>query len=197
MSPKRLNKKTTTTPTISDETKDRNKYADSFIKDLRKLKSGEIPEVNIDYTKIKIKQSIKLIKLNIDDKKLVLTTDEGGEYFLNDRTINQIMTKKMDSDLSSTDQGDYEYDETEDLQTAKSAKLRVITSDTKTKPGGVFFKYTHNTIFDLTRYHIFKNDDVFDYNNNCLYIALNNAGLKEDKLEMLKQICNKSYCSKM
>lgn len=38
MSPKRLNKKTTTTPTISDETKDRNKYADSFIKDLRKLK---------------------------------------------------------------------------------------------------------------------------------------------------------------
>ena len=94
MSTKRLNKKTTTTHTISDETKDRNKYADTFIKDLRKLKSGEIQDVNIDYTKIKIKQSIKLIKLNIDDKKLVLTTDEGGEYFLNDRTINQIMTKK-------------------------------------------------------------------------------------------------------
>ena len=94
MSPKRINQKTTTTPTISDETKDRNKYADSFIKDLRKLKSGEILEVNIDYTKIKIKQSIQLLELNVDDNKLVLTTDEGGEYFLNDRTINQIMTKK-------------------------------------------------------------------------------------------------------
>ena len=55
---KRLNKKTTTTPTISDETKDRNKYADSFIKDLRKLKSGEIQDVNIDYTKIKIAKQI-------------------------------------------------------------------------------------------------------------------------------------------
>ena len=69
MSPKSINKKTTTTPTISDETKDRNKYADSVIKDLRKLKSGEIQDVNIDYTKNKIKQSIKLIKLNIDDNK--------------------------------------------------------------------------------------------------------------------------------
>ena len=90
MSPKRLNKKTTIPPTITDETKERNKYADRFIKDLRKLKSGELQYVNIDYTKIKIKQSIKLIKLNIDDKKIVLTTDEGSEYFLNDRTITKL-----------------------------------------------------------------------------------------------------------
>ena len=38
MSPKRSNETTTTTPTISDETKDRIKYADSFIQDSRKLK---------------------------------------------------------------------------------------------------------------------------------------------------------------
>ena len=96
-------------------------------------------------------------------KQIVLTTDEGGEYFLNDRTINQIMTKKMDGDLTSTDQGDEIYDETSDLQTAKSSSLRVITGDTKSKPGGGFFKYTHNTIFDLTRYNIFKNDDIYIY----------------------------------
>ena len=58
MSPKRLDKKTTATTTISDETKDRNKYADSFIKDLRKLKSCEIPEIDIDYPKTKIKKRL-------------------------------------------------------------------------------------------------------------------------------------------
>ena len=80
------------------------------------------------------------------------------------------MKKKIDGDLSSTDQGDDVYDETYDLQTAKSATLRVITGDTKTKPGGVFFKYTHNTIFDLTRYNIFKNDDIYMITIIIVYI---------------------------
>jgi len=93
----------------------------------------------------------------------------------------------MVGELGSTDQGDDEYDETKDLITAKSAILRVINGETKSKPGGSFFKYTHKTKFDFTRYDIFKNDDEFNYDNNCLYIALLNGGLKTDKLEMLKR----------
>ena len=49
----------------------------------------------------------------------------------------------------------------------------------------VVFKYTHITKFDLTRYNIFGNNDKFNYKDNCLYIALKNAHLSPDKLELL------------
>ena len=140
MSSKTLNKKLKS-PYDEKEIKERNKYAENFIQNLRKLKKGEVNEVEIDYTKIKIKQSVKLIKLNINDK-LVLITDKGGRYFLNDRRVSQIMQKQMDGDLESTEQHDDDYDETQDLTTAKPATLKVIKGDVKSKPGGGFFLNT-------------------------------------------------------
>ena len=171
MSNKTLNKKTKS-PYNKDEIKERNTYADKFIKDLRKLKEDDIKEVDIDFTKIKIKQSVKLIKMNLNEK-LVLITDEGNRYFLNDRTVSQIMKKKMDGDLADTEQHDDEYDETKDLETAKTATLQIIKGDVKSKPGGGFFKYTHNTEFDLTRYDIYSTTEITNYKqayrHNCLY----------------------------
>ena len=97
----------------------------------------------------------------------------------------------MDGDLADTEQHDDEYDETKDLETAKTATLQIIKGDVKSKPGGGFFKYTHNTEFDLTRYDIYSTTDITNYKqayrHNCLYIALNNGGLGEDKLESMKR----------
>ena len=55
----------------------------------------------------------------------------------------------MDGDLESTEQHDDDYDETQDLTTAKSATLKIIKGDVKSKPGGGFLKYTH-TLQSLT-----------------------------------------------
>ena len=79
--------------------------------------------------KIQADDLIKSIK-NINDK-LVLITDKGGRYFLNDRTVSQIMKKQMDGDLESTEQHDDDYDETQDLTTAKSATLKIVKGDVK------------------------------------------------------------------
>ena len=58
------------------------------------------------------------------------------------------------------------------------------------KRGGGFFKL-HNTEFDFTRYDIYSTTDITNYKqayrHNCLYIALKNGGLGEDKLESMKR----------
>ena len=51
---------------------------------------------------------------------------------------------------------------------------------------GAFFKYFHNTHFDLTRYAIFRNQDEANYDDNCFIIALRNAGCPEDKINQVK-----------
>lgn len=50
-----------------------------------------------------------------------------------------------------------------------------------------FFKYTHNTIFDLTRYGVYKTGEQQDHTDTCLIVALRNGGLKQEKIEILKQ----------
>ena len=132
MSNKTLNK-TTKSPYNKDEIKERNTYADTFIKDLRKFKEDDIKEVDIDFTKIKIKQSVKLIKMNLNEK-LVLITDEGNRYFLNDRTVSQIMKKKMDGDLADTEQHDDEYDETKDLEQQRQQHYKLLKEMLKANP---------------------------------------------------------------
>jgi len=72
---------------------------------------------------------------------------------------------------------------------------------------GGFFKYYHTTKFNLTRYGIYNNSPnktIIDkngcsinipntrYNNNCLYIALQNGGLEKSKLAQLKSFVKSS-----
>lgn len=52
--------------------------------------------------------------------------------------------------------------------------------------GNAFFRYTHNTTFDLTRYGIYKTGEPQDHTDTCLINALRNGGLEEEVLEKLK-----------
>ena len=76
MSNKSLNKKTT----INDDklaVSDKNEYVRKLIEQLRKINKGELDETKIDFTKITIKQSLKLILQNIDKHKLAIISDSG------------------------------------------------------------------------------------------------------------------------
>ena len=55
--------------------------------------------------------------------------------------------------------------------------------DTKTRPGGAFFPYLNNTIYDLDKYGIFKTVDRNNYKHNCLYLALQAGGLSDIQLQ--------------
>lgn len=51
---------------------------------------------------------------------------------------------------------------------------------------GAFFKWTHTTNFDFSRYGIFEDVAPEDYNDNCLIYAFRMWGLDDIKLESLK-----------
>ena len=51
---------------------------------------------------------------------------------------------------------------------------------------GAFFRWTHNTTFDLTRYGVYKTGEKQDHTETCLLIALSNGGLEPEILEKLK-----------
>ena len=51
---------------------------------------------------------------------------------------------------------------------------------------GEFFKWTHKTHYDFSRYGIFTSVDPENYQDNCLIWALTMAGVEQSKLEDLK-----------
>ncbi len=55
----------------------------------------------------------------------------------------------------------------------------------KTKKGGAFFKYLNKTGFDMSRYGVYNVVEPENYKENCLYKALENGGMSEEKLNRL------------
>lgn len=58
----------------------------------------------------------------------------------------------------------------------------------RSRPTGAFFPFTNMTKFDFTKYGIFNEFKAANYKNNCLFNALVNAGLPDDKQAKLKSI---------
>jgi hypothetical protein len=52
--------------------------------------------------------------------------------------------------------------------------------------GNAFFRYTHNTTFDLTRYGLYKTGEQQNHEDTCLIYALRVGGLEEEIIEKLK-----------
>ena len=54
------------------------------------------------------------------------------------------------------------------------------------KSFGAWFKYNHTLNFDFKRYGIYNVNDKIEYNDACLIEALQNGGLDNEKIEMIK-----------
>ena len=55
----------------------------------------------------------------------------------------------------------------------------------RTRAGGSFLPYLNTTLFDLSKYGIFKTVDKHNYKHNCLYLALQAGGLSDIKWQEL------------
>merc|ERR1712127_804762 len=73
----------------------------------------------------------------------------------------------------------------QDLLESETEVEIFIVDKNKTRSGGSFFPYLNNTIFDLSKYGIFKTVDRHNYKHNCLYLALQAGGLSDVKLQEL------------
>ena len=164
-----------------------NRYTKLINKNLDKNKHTIIPLDKLD-------EEIGLIKfieiLNKINKRLVLRIDQVY-YVLSDKTrqklidfvIKNALVEVLD-DWTSDGQflGGYRA-LIGDLEIYELTKEHSYE-----KASGAFFPYTHNTIFDLTRYGLFKTGEKQDHADTCLIVALRNGGLEDSKIESIKRI---------
>ena len=193
-----------------------NRYKDDLIDDLKEMNLNKIDYLNIHLNKINVKDAVKLIKEYVLDKKLALRLENDKYYFLNDHTMNKLMTGLVDENAvfkyqdvvsgghaegTNSDAHFVEY-----FTKIKTLELLIVKSN-KTKPGGGFFKYYHTTKYDLRRFALYHKDDDPDYSENCIITALREGGLSDAKIQMvklcvmnriipkckLKEVCEKKY----
>ena len=181
----------------NNNVKSKNMYVHSLTDDFKKIDTGEIKNVDIDLTKINIKQAVRLVKQSIDDKKLAVKLNDDRLYMLNDNTINKLEKGLIDenADVNDTTTGSDEEVKSI-LGKVDKITIKVIEPEPdkdkrkrmtgKTRPGGGFFKHLNNTIFDFSKYGIFNEINSNNYNDNCLYLACKEAGMSDKLLQMLK-----------
>ena len=153
--------------------------------------------VHIILAYVSVKQALKLIQQNIQNKKLALKLGNNKYYFLNDHTINKLMEGLIDENavVHFKDQvvggdveggvGDAEF--VEYFTTIKTLELIALKPPKdKTKPGGGFFKHYHTIQLDLSRYAVYRESDEPDYAENCLVIAFREGGMSDEQLPLVK-----------
>ena len=118
--------------------------------------------------------------LSEDVKMYMYLFNSKRYYALSDRTINLLM--KGDIDMSATTSETAEVitgsdKEVVDLIDVEQEAELFIVEKNKTRAGGSFCPYLNITIFDLSKYVIFKSVGRKSYKHNYLYLALESGGL--------------------
>ena len=73
------------------------------------------------------------------------------------------------------------------IVSVKTLKLVVVnTEQTKTRPGGRFFKYYRTTQFDLIKYGLYEADNDPYSSDLFLVIAFREGGMSDAALQMVK-----------
>lgn len=170
-----------------------NDYDDEIKGNIFKLQNRNINEFDVDLTKTNIKRVVGLIKDNYVGDRLITLKIGGKTYTLSDKFIEKI--EKFN--IAEVDVNDYIQVSDKELfsQSFKNKNLTIKAIDKikNPQPSGAFFKYYHKTHFDFKKYGIFKREDFIQnkriYRDNCLYVALKEGGLSEEKLNQLKAMC--------
>jgi hypothetical protein len=162
--------------------------------ELDKLKNGDIQKVKVDLHKFHVKQIAKRIGAIRESVKMYMFLPTAKRFYaLNDRTINLLMKGKLDMSVGTVDGGGRTSDtgdsfSDEEAWTAVIQEQEVelfVVDKNRTRAGGSFFPYLNKTIFDLSKYGMFKTVDKNNYKHNCLYLALKAGGITDDKLQEL------------
>jgi len=133
---------------------------------------------NPNFTELKRTHNIIL---KLDNKFLTLNDDIIDILLQEENEYNQVYAEV--ATVSGVILGEYIHN-SPDIRII--AKLKVANR----KPAGAYFTYYNETNIDLSRYEILTKDQYLDYdfNNNCLFTALKNGGLNDEKLNNLKTL---------
>ncbi len=109
-------------------------------------------------------------------------------YVINDATRNRLKNLVERDLIVDEEATESEAEVVQQIQEAGKLSLAPVPKPNNAYAflEGAFFKYFHNTHFDLTRYAIFANQEQANYDDNCFIVALRNAGCSEDKINQVK-----------
>ena len=168
------------------ETANRNAIKTAFNKGIRSNKAFNLSLKNVDDT-LGFEKFVKLVSTS--NKKLRMTIG-GTTWVLNDTTQRKLL-RLIKDEVS-------EYELHEDSWGAFAVLIdkgkldgdisfQVQGKKHKNKvEQGAFFKYTHNTLFDLRRYGVYKTGEPQDHSDTCLIWALKMGGLENETIDKLK-----------
>ena len=167
----------------------KSEYKSKLTLDLEKLKNGKVQATKVDLTKNNMIKLAKRISVLSKDVKMYMYLFNSRRYHvLNDRTINLLMNGDigMSATTSETAEAITDSDKEDvDLINVEQEVALSIVDKNKTRAGGSFFPYLNITVFDLSKYDIFKSVDGKNYEHNCLYLALESSGLPVIKVQGL------------
>ena len=165
--------------------------------ELDKLRHGEISKIKLNSKDLK--NALPKIKEKLADKKLALVFGTNRYYFLNDRTMSNLMNGQIDENAVVTygDEGSYETRGSDSAwvtiagfsQNIESVEIKSrVKHPTKSIPAGAYFKYLNNTNFDFSKYGVFKYEER-NYEDNCFVMAMIGGGMEDEKLNAIRIEC--------
>ena len=88
------------------------------------------------------------------------------------------MKGKIDTNavIGGTDEPTFSDAEISGLWEHEQEVLITAVEHDKTRPGGAFYPFLDNIIYDLSKYGVFKTVGRNNYKHNCLYLALQAGG---------------------
>ena len=144
--------------------------------------------INLDTNIIGIQRTINQVLKKTNTDKFITIKIDGASYPLN--LTNRLKLSTFMEDLDEFPDGISESDKAFFIKLIEENNIHVSYVDTNnqnlTNPSGAFFTYLNKTEFNLERYGVYKEVNPDNYKHNCLFIALQNGGLNDVKLNQLK-----------
>ena len=183
---------------FNDNTSNNTPFVSNLIEDLKQLNLGTKLEIKVDLKSISQKKIFQLLKNNIIDQKITASTDGGQNWItLNERTMKKIL-KQSASYVLVGEGSDAQYSLGANI--SQEMIIKVVeygeTYANSSQPmgvvGGEFFRFHHIIPnLDLKYLGIFSMNEINSsyhtyLNDNCLFWALKECGIEQDKLELLK-----------
>jgi hypothetical protein len=128
-----------------------------------------------------------IVKNSFNGMWVIQVNDEN--YTINDKTRNKLV-ESIKRGLAR-EEANTESDGRVVTEIVKAEYINVVALDPKykyRKRGPGFFKYHSKTNIDLSRYGIWSETVVSNYDDTCLLVALRNGGLSVKKQEIIKRM---------
>ena len=202
---------------INEKTKTYKTSLKKLKSNLAKLGNGTIQDFKINFGQGTGRlDTIKNIMDALPDRQVVMEAN-GIFYTLNKNNMNRLLNSIKNQEYKTYGGEGSDEQMTEVFNEVKTVNISIlakkdepmfvddeefnfnINPNTETKENGDFFKYTHNTILDLERYGVYKNNSPVkdrNYQENCLIKAFRNYGLDEAIISDIKLEC-KNRCIPM